>query len=46
MTAVAIAKIRAVIESLDRICPPCLAATDQATWDLLHRGKVCRTRRA
>lgn len=36
-------RIAAVIASLDRVCPACLAARDRATWELLHRGRVCRT---
>lgn len=33
-----------VLESLDRVCPACLAATSQETWDLLHSEHPCTTR--
>lgn len=38
--------IQRVIGSLDRICPACMAATSQETWDLLHHGRECKTRRS
>lgn len=34
--------LEAVVESLDRVCVACLAATDQATWTLLHENAPCR----
>ncbi len=34
--------IKKVIESLDKICPACLAATSQETFELLHQGKDCK----
>lgn len=35
--------IESVIESLEKVCPACLASTSQETWDQLHRGKKCPT---
>jgi hypothetical protein len=31
----------ALVRSLDRVCPACVAATSQETWDLLHRDRTC-----
>jgi len=35
------AMIQRVIDSLDRICSACMAATSQETWEQLHRNKTC-----
>lgn len=37
-------RLKALIASLDRICPACLAAIDQSTHDMLHLGKSCPTK--
>lgn len=34
-------ELAATIESLSRICPRCMASTDQASWDALHAGRPC-----
>lgn len=34
-------RMQRIIESLDRICSACLAATSQETWEQLHRNRTC-----
>ena len=40
------ARLQSLLESLERICPACLAATSQETWDLLHQGRPLHGRRS
>lgn len=37
-------RLKAMIASLDRICPACMAATSDEISERLHAGKWCATR--
>lgn len=38
-------RLAAVLTSLDRVCPACLAAKTREEWELLHRERECPTAR-
>ncbi len=39
-------RLAAILASLDRVCPACLAAKTREEWELLHRERACPTTRS